>query len=292
MRHGYNAALVFTGSGNLVAFGTGSEACTEHECGSRELQEALSNAFADESDIIKALRAGKKVTEYPSVVDRKRISKNLDNIQFIEVQGRGDEEPQAILGYVNKGTDLMYSKSQLEFPHFQSSADMNVSGAWEASSFAIRVRGKKYVKALKGFYDAMKAGHVLFAGSFLANASASERLSGVIMADSRYLSDETRASMAKAQVDYESGMRLKAQDDSVAVMDEMRKLSGMSTFNHVWALWKDTEESGVIYGLNPGYESQADYYGPYTREQLLDWAKAKFKYHLSRETEPKATAAA
>lgn len=291
MRHGYHARLAFSNSGNLVAFGTGSDACAEHEIGSRELQDALSNGYAGDDKLLAQLRAGQTVSQFPSVIERKRICKNLDRIQFIEVPGTEEQPPQAILGYVDGGTNLMYFKKELEFAHFASDADKDVSGAWCADSFAIRVRGKKYVKALKGFYEALKAGHVAFAGTFYRETFGSDRLNGVILADMRYLDDVSRANMAAAQTKYESELRLKARDDSRPLMHEMSKLAGprwQHSFLHVSARWKNEVGGEVVYHLNPGREMKAQFGGPYTRQQLLDWAKAGYDTPLA----PLATAEA
>lgn len=283
MRHGYHARLAFSESGNLIGFGTGSDACAEHEIGSELMQQAMSSAFDSDDSIITALKAGQQVV-YPSTADRKRIHKNLDRIEFIEISGRTpDEPPQAILGFWEGGETLAAFKRELEFCE-GSDADKDVSGAWDESSFAIRVRGEKYVKALREFHAAMKGGRVLFAGTFL---ECGVPLSGVVLADMRYLPEEARKAMADADAKFVSAIRLRATADAPKLLAEMQELARVSVgdIGYLWAVWGDKDESQIRYVINPSYSMRkhlGNYHGPYTREQLLAWARTEFKGELCR----------
>lgn len=276
MRKGYEAKLVFSNSGNLVAISTGSDACAEHECGSHALQSHLSTAYDEQESLVKKLRAGEPVS-YPKLKDLKRISKFPKGLQFIEVPGTDSQEPEAFMGYAaHELTE--YANRELSFS-FSSRGDKNVAGAWDSQTFAIRVRGKRYVKALKGFYQALLEGKCMFGGTFFRKE---DYLSGVVLVNATYVDDASWKALEQAQHEYESGLRLKARDDTRELYQEMIALSGSKGyyFGHVWVKWADAAEDSVDYCLNPGYNVKADYLGPYTRQQLLDWAKAGYSYQL------------
>lgn len=274
IRRGFDAKLVFSNSGNLIAISTGSDACTEHEQGSKPLQSALCTAFDQDKSLIERLRQG-EVVDYPQLAETKRLTKQLDKVQFI--LNEEADVPEAILGYSAYPLSR-FVQTELSFPGF--SGDTNVAGAWSDDSFAIRVRGKRYVKALQGFYKALLAGKVMFGGTFFR---LDMHLAGVVLVNSTFIDDESKKAVKEAQLKYESDLRLKAKDDTNELFKEMREVSGMPNyyFGHLWVRWLDADESGVGYFLNPSYQAEAEYGGPYTREQLLYWAKSGFSYRLA-----------
>lgn len=275
MRNGNEASLLFSNAGNLVAIATGSDACAEHECGSKELLAALSpQSVTSDEAILSRLRKGKAV-EYPSLFEQKRITNLPAGYQFIVVDG---EVPEAWLGYARH--PLTEYAHELRFPgDYRTNVDHDVAGAWDSRSFAVRVRGQKYVKALKAFDEALRRGDVMFAGTFLKRPKT--QLAGVMLANRNFISDEDRAELSKAQREYESKLRLKARDHSQELRLQVEKiLGGKSSIGYLWAAWSDEQETTVVYRLNPGYGIKAQYGGPYTREQLLDWARAGMAYEL------------
>jgi hypothetical protein len=275
VRTGYNAQLVFE-NGKLLAVATGSDACTEHECGSKPLQAALCTQVETDQAIISALRQGKTV-RYPDLAESKRIIKAPANLRATEIHLGA--EPEFIFGLSE--IPLENHKEDLNFfrGSSRSTIDPNVAGAWDEGSFALRVRGREYVEAAKEFYSELRRGNVAFGGLFFQRPG--RVLAGVILVNLRHLTAEDKISIGMAQQKYESSLRLKARDESRAIGQEMTKLMGTTShFGFLWPLWKDPEESEVVYGLNPGYGVKANYYGPYTREKLIDWAKAKGSYQL------------
>lgn len=274
MRKGYGAKLVFNATGDLVAVATGSDACAEHECGSIPLQHALCTQPHAAEAIVEALRRGQDVT-YPRLLEAKRITKHPPGIQFLEIPG---PSPQAMFGFASE--PLSRYIDELSFPGtiFAFDADSDVVGAWDESSFAIRVRTERYVTALKEFYTAMRAGKVLFAGLFFKRARV--RLAGVILANSEHLTPEDLASLESAQRDYESMLRLKAHDESQLIIKEMRRHISALSIGHVWPVWADKQESQVLYRFNPGYQMRAQYGGPYSKEELLAWAMSGGSFDL------------
>lgn len=217
-----------------------------------------------------------KLERYPDLLASERISRFPPGLQFIEAPG---EVPQAILGYSR--SSLTFAQDELSFPlKMHSDADHNVVGAWDEYSFAIRVRTERYVKALRDFHAALRSGKIHFGSSFLERRGI--RLSGVILVNSEYLTAEDREAIKIAQKAYESKLRLAAQEETAAITREMHQLMGGVSFGFLWPVWADERESGVHYGFNPGYRMRARYYGPYTKEELLAWAKAKGSYMLEK----------
>ncbi len=277
MRRGFHPRAYFE-NGQLVAVATGSDACAEHECGSRPLMRELCEQYTDETEVLKRLISGKRV-EYPQMLEIKRIVKFPASLQFSIVEN--EETPEAVLSVYN-GNVSSYFNTELAFPSPRSQDDQNIAGAWDERSFAVRVRGKGYVEALNGFYQDLRKKKVVFGGMFFHREPTI--FSGVILVNSRYLSEADLANIEKAQHKYESALRLKARDDSTLVSHEVNEaLKGRFGFGgagFIWAKWKDEHESEVVYGFNPWNHKQAAYGGPYTREELLAWADAQASYKL------------
>jgi hypothetical protein len=273
MRRGYESKLVLSKSGNLVAFATGSDHCTEHECGAKPLMSALTDSGISEEWAVAELRNG-KTPVYPDILESKRISSFPQQLQFIVTEG---EVPEAWLGYDRR--PLTDYSNELRFYDLKDQ-DPNVAGAWDDGSFAIRVRGKKYVKALKAFHQSLRAGKVAFAGTFFKRNG--DRLAGVVLADLTKVSDDDRKAVKVAQEKMESGLRLKARSEANVLTSKLYEAFG-GHVGFLWPVWKDEVDGEIAYAMNPNHNINADYYGPYTKEQLLHWAQAKCSYHLSPE---------
>lgn len=273
MRQGYESKLVFSKSGNLVAIATGSDYCAEHEGGSKILQSGLTVQVDVSEQTIAALQKKLDVV-YPDILESKRVVKHPAELQFVIIEG---DVPEAMLGFAQR--ELTHYKSELHFRSGITREDPNVAGAWDDSSFAIRVRGKKYVKALKAFYEAMLAGKVAFAGTFLKRKG--DALTGIILADLSKISDDDKKAVKEAQAKMESDFRLKAASEVSSLHDEARKHLGDNKYvGFFWPVWSDAQETEVLYALNPGYNVKADYLGPYTKQQVLDWLRVKCTYQL------------
>lgn len=290
MRKGYDPRLVFSKTGNLIAISTGSDACTEHECGSQPLMSLLCDQIATDAAVVAELKAGQRFVhlgahpsegerEFPCLLEQKRITKTPKELRLILLDSA---EAEAILTCSRQEVD--FSHRELSFPSgFNTHSDPNLAGAWDERGFALRVRGKKYVKALQGFYEAMLAQKVVFAGSFFNREGA--HLSGVILANTQFFGQDDKAAIKAAQLEYESNLRLKALDDTAALRKEMQALSGSdSYFGYFWPIWSGADQTQIVYGLNPDYAANAQHLGPYTREQLLAWASAKCAYRLTKES--------
>jgi hypothetical protein len=283
MRAGNHPVLQFDPTGTeILAIATGSDACSEHECGSRTLMQALSKGTVIKEDLTRRIRKGEPVT-MPALLDLKRAIP-APGLQFVDVAPLipgGDA--QALLGYSTR--PLHDEKSELAFPktYKGDGRDPDVAGAWCESGFALRVRGQRYVEALKRFYDAMLAGHVVFAGTFMPDAGGripARMMSGVVLAREDLFGPDIQQTIEKAQRRFESEIRLKALGAADQLMRGMNDaLSAQRRrvhFGHVWPVWIDEAAGTVGYSINPsnGLHDSVKWGGRYTAAQLLCWAKA------------------
>lgn len=288
MRKGFDSAIVLDKRGEIFAIATGSDACAEHECGSKALQQALCEGQADadhaERLLIDALRKGETVA-YPALLSRKIISRNLDKLQYVEGVDKAGT-PVAVFGY------SPYSTLKVDDRELSTFREEGVSGAWDERSFAIRVVGQKMVNKLKQFAERMQAGEGVFAGTFLKDG-AKQRLGGVIIALHTKLRPEHRQEVAKAQAEWEATVRLKAKsrlEELYAVYREHCKPRGAVALpGYLWPVWVNNEVDGdVAYALNPDYGVDAPYWGPYAYDDLKAWILAEKKFPLRPLREQKA----
>ncbi len=283
MRRGYDPKILMDKKGRIFGFATGSDACAEHEGGSKDMQETLCLAGGQEDAKFLArlrskLTGEKTILErflpekelvYPQLVERKLINRNLDKLQFIKGLVKGVQV--AVFGLSKYDREISLEHRELNF--FRE--NVHVAGAWDSGSFAISVRGEKLVKKLEEFAAAIKAGDGIFAGTFLEDHEG-ERLSGVILVRQSMLRPEHRAAIGKAQVDFEEKLRLAARSrlpELEALRNEMqRRTKGTHWPGYLWAVWKDGVVDGeVLYALNPSYGIDAPYWGPYDFDQLAKW---------------------
>lgn len=275
--------------GRLFAVATGSDACAEHECGTADLQKALCETQTDpsnsERELIKRIRAGKKAT-YPQVLDRKRIT-DAGKLQVLTGQSPKGEAYAAV-GYYPEpsGRQAVEGALASEIAHIFVGT---MKGFWDERSFLIIAHGKAIAGKLLEFAEAMKARDVVFAGTFLKVPS----FSGIILARSSLLRPEHRTAIAEAQARWESDIRLKAAsqlDDLYAWARQHPEATAPWDAGYFWPVWKNQEpDTEVRYALNPGYRVQADYYGPYTLEEIKAWLLAKTSYPLRPADRRKAS---
>lgn len=286
MKRGASAGLFFSRSMNLVALWTGSDAVAEHEGGSDELMASLCSSQTPRSVMVADLRRGHEYASrfadapagakrFPDLLEVKRIVRDRPELRFQEREG---DVPEALLSYADYPVD--FDDSELRF---YPSGDQDAVGAWDSRSFGIRVRGVRQVRGLKAFHAAMKSGQIAFGGTFFKRDG--HQVGGVTLVHTSYLSEDDHQRLRAAQLEYESNLRLAAVDDSRALAAEMRAASGDRSLvgpGWIWAKWEDGNCDRIVYCFNPGYGIAADYYGPYTRQQLLDWAASRYSYRLKR----------
>jgi hypothetical protein len=302
MRKGIKAALVLDEDGEIFAISTGSDAAAEHEAGSKPMQRALCQptlkqpepgllgklaqacglaepAPLTDEQLVAALRKGEEVA-YPALIDRKAIQHNRDKLHYAVGKEKG--EPVAVFGYSSRGPDAC----RVDHGELQFYPNDTYAGAWDEREFAFKVRGKEMVDKLKRFAEKAQAGDAVFAGTFLEDLEGT-RLSGVIIAVKSGIGPQHQAAIDKAQRDWEASLRLKAK----ARVDELIVMSRRSDARphaaspgHIWPVWTNGSDSDVAYALNPGYQVKAEYWGPYTFEELEQWILAETKYHLKPNT--------
>lgn len=282
MRRGYDPRIVISNSGRILGIATGSDACTEHECGSRPLQESLTGyTMHSELEIVAKLQKSQtllgKLTgggevQIPGVLERKRIKQNLSNIKIDVTEG---DTPEAILMYYPRAA----SEPKDFINELSFYRDDETAGAWDEKSFAFRVRGKKNVQRLVELHEKIMSGAVCFAGSF-ATDDKGKCMGGVILMIEDRLRAEYIDKMEQAQQEYESNLRLKASARVVELNTLMRKHLPGEYVGHIWAVWGDEGQEHIMYCLNPAHMVKAQYYGPYTFDEMAAWLKAKCSYPL------------
>ena len=276
MIRGTYARVLLADDGRLISLATGSDATTEHEGGYEPLLRKLCHQHRNEAQVLQDLREGKAVT-YPSLLEQKRIVKFPPDLKIQGAQAGGVAEAILSAGCQDP---LVYASELTLYKH-ANIGDPDVAGAWCESAFALRVRGRRYVAALEGFYRQILAGRVFFGGRFFSREHFNP--SGVVLVDGGFLNEDDRSILKEEQARYESSLRLRVRDDSRELMREMAALRGDrngSFPGFIWAQWRDSNESEVVYGLNPDLQTKADRFGRYTRQELLEWARAKGGFHL------------
>lgn len=277
MRRGSHADTVFSRKGNLVAISTGSDACAEHEGGINGLFMLLCNKAPSEDHVVQQLRLGTADIVYPNSVEARRIIRP-ENLKLVVTE---DKTGAILCSTTASSFDCQHELHFSTYFYSGKYGDEDSVGAWDNDSFAFRVRGVKKVKALQDFYQDALHKHVVFGGTFFRRDSFCA--AGVILVNTKYLTKQDKQNQISAQLQYESGLRLRAKNDVPELRQEMRTLANMTNYKepgYIWVKWKDATEQVMLYCLNPSYNVPADYLGPYTRQQLLDWAKSKFSYHL------------
>jgi hypothetical protein len=300
MRKGDKAVILFNKRGDIFALSTGADACTEHEWGSKKMQEALSGASVGhvlpegfvasaaaslglsktelrEDQLVATMRAGKKV-EFAPLLERKTLRHNLDKLVFLRGEEKG--KPVAVFGYAPRSSSITLDHRELPFWREED----EVVGAWDEETFAWKVRGQRLVDKLERFVEKVRAGDGVFAGTFLKEVHK-ESLSGVMLALKSDLRPEHRTAIATAQATWEGDQLLKAMsrtDEMREVRHERQKVNSRACLpGHIWPFWKGNVVGGeVLYRLNPGSGVDAQYGGPYTFEQLKDWIVADKKVPL------------
>lgn len=280
MRKGYEPAMFLDKKGRMFGFCTGSDACAEHEQGSRSMQEALCRKDGpSDEQVIERLRKG-KLKEYPTLLERKSISFNLQRIALLEGKDKKTGEPVAMIHFSANGRAPSLEDGELSLGYQKT-----VAGAWDQHGFAFKVWGEKDVKRLQAFHASMLAGDAVFAGTFL-KSHGGVQVSGVTIVDRTLLRGEHLAEIKKAQDKWEADMRLKAGSRLDAFYDRYRsacikdRTKDISLPGAIWPVWRNEVDGEIAYALNPGYKVKAPYYGPYDLEQLERWTFAEQKFEL------------
>lgn len=281
MRKGYDPAMFLDKKGRMFGFCTGSDACAEHEQGSRPMQEALCRKDGpSDEQVIERLRKG-KLKEYPMLLERKSISFDLKRIALLGGKDKKTGEPVAMIHFSANGRAPSLDDGELSLGYQKA-----VAGAWDQHGFAFKVWGEKGVKRLQSFHASMLAGDAVFAGTFLKSHDGVQA-SGVTIVDRTLLRGEHLAEIKKAQEKWEADMRLKADSKLYAFYERFSRARQKDPeARHIdlpgslWAVWRNEVDGEIAYALNPGYRVKAPYYGPYDLEQLERWTFAEKKFDL------------
>ena len=254
MRRGWEAEIVMTGEGKVMAMATGSDGCTEHECGSGPLMEALTGMRSQtKRDVAAQMKSG-RLKSIPAIEERRRIKSNLGAIVYAESDWKGF--PVAAMGYTchhsTMSEDTLMKDCELDL--VRSNLHEGVAGAWDEKSFGFKVYGQKAVKKFREFAAEVKSGGGIFAGTFLHNKRGMS-MPGVCIAVESLLRTEHRQAMAKAQVEFEAGVRLEmgSRADELTRIGYETKAPGRSVVG-IWPEWKEGVVDGEIaYRVSPSY---------------------------------------
>jgi hypothetical protein len=269
MERGWDGDMVLANNGGLIAIATGSVPCTEHECGSEELLQALTG-FAGQSakDVAALLKVG-SIKSIPSLMERRRIRANLDGIRYEE--GEEEGRPVAAIGFAGLGETFhggLLRQHELQFMRGERDGFV---GAWDSGSFGFKVAGGARVRQLREFAKRVHDGKGVFAGTFMMGSNGTQPR-GVCIAIEDLLRTEHQEAITKAEAKFEAAVQLELRSRA----QELRELGwkhqvpGRSAIG-IWAIWKDgVVGSDVAYCVNAGYRSKGPG-GPLSFEELRDW---------------------
>lgn len=317
MRKGNTANVLLDSQGEILAIGTGSDSCAEHECGSMPMQRLfcrpgtpivspVTGKQVALSELLIELRGNQQFFdgyfngtlnfEFPQLLERKRISNNLDKIVF----GMGVCREGEPIGILACSTSLAYAQETLNYFGSQSVfnnktqkwdwTEAHVAGAWDEKTFALAVKGEQLIDKLARFAAKLQSGQGLFAGTFLRTEEAAN-LKGVVVMDFAGLKPEHRVEIDKAQDEFEATLVLNSHEASTSVNQANQANRGLG-HSFVWNVWHPDEEhiresdflarckaSGhtpkVVCAINPdaGLRDSLSYGGPYLVEDLIAIAK-------------------
>ncbi len=269
MRRSYDPVVELY-NGQIAVIASGCDACTEHECGIKPLLEHFTDgAYAKDVAIAKKLG---EIRSSPDIVESRRIKKNLDSIKLIEGK-------RITIGYGSEHclTENNPELSPLRYT-FNKDKNLSLTAAWDEYSFAFSAVDPKLKESLKRFYNKIQQGKIGFVGLFVENKQS---LSGIILGDLDLISKQN---VKKAQAEFDRTVLLHELSRVDELNDLLHKTS--SGWSYIWPIWhKDT----VVYAINPLYNTKANYYGPYTFDEMTNWLKTGCNYHLKPKacvTEP------
>lgn len=284
MRKGNRPAFLLDPKGRVIAFGTGSDATSEHENGSAEMQRALTGTSAMTSkeaaaylrkkagippeQVLTRAQVESLLEGVPDLLARKRITSNPEAIVFQERQVNG--EPEAAITFHADGYSLdPFNDRELSYSTFSEPKDL--AGAWDSRSFGLRTRGEKNVARLRAFATSLRAGKGIFAGTFLEESSR-ERLYGVIIAIEELLRPEHRAAIKVAQEEYVSKVALELMSrtqELIVARRASKKIHPDLAYAFFWPIWREGKMfDDVAYRINLRVGSTLRG-GPYSFEEML-----------------------
>lgn len=272
MRRGMRPAILANDDGAILAIGTGSDACAEHEQGAAPLISALTGEAAPYASDIGELQKSQPDYTTPKLLETLRIRRELENICFEVQEVKGEKE--AVLGFSARGRVEGFGKgfiaTELYFPTF--SEPKNIAGAWDESGFAIKVRGKELVNQLVEFAKAMKEGRTMFASKCFPHST----LSGVVIAREDLLGPEQFAALEQAQVRFEAEVELYRRSRAQEIIRLAAKVSRFGFF-YAWPVWADKPYGEIVYRVNPGRGFNMPYGTSASFEELTAWLNAGAK---------------
>lgn len=270
MRKGHPSGLLYAPSGELFAIATGADFVSEHEFGAESLVGAMTGQATPTASLCaQTLPVG---AQMPDINQALRVMPDLEDLVF--KQGTEHGVAVAAIGFTARAQELHLLRHP-ELGFSQVGAAPSAVGAWDEASFGFKVRGAELVQKLLGFYVAMQQGHVMLATHLTEHAPDFEHMRGVVLCDTRYLSDEHREAMKKAQASFEDGVMLLQHSRGKELLNQAHAcFAGTGhRFGRALPAW-GTDAQGLrtlVYRYEPGQTLDASLRGTYSFDELSQW---------------------
>lgn len=243
MRSTCGNAKWLIGLGNtMVGISLGSDATTEHDCGTKSLAASFGYDYGPKAGV-----PARKITKLPK--------------GFGVVEVLFEDEPCLLLSSAIERA-VGYVGTELRFPSYRDKSLRNTAGAWDENNFAILCRGPdiEHLRALeKSFrtFDVMAGGML----SKLHHDSG-----GLMYAIASLVPQEL---LAQTQLELDDELRRRKILADSGVKERLRAV-GRSWFSLDQTIWFDDTKTSIRVWLNP--EAQYKYAGGwFTLEELEQW---------------------
>jgi hypothetical protein len=297
MRKGYDPIIAIAKDGMIAGVALGSDAVSEHEWGIDDLKRAFCSKWESLDSMKEAVERTGEVPDF-DLEEMYRINKNLDHIfglveeGFFTISTVNNEWISPIrhrLPKVAPGAILPeFSRREYEKSH------KSIATEWDKRNFRFcnAVYGdEKLIKKLKAFHQQLVNGKCAFfsvhGGVF--NAREGKVASGLVIVDTTRLTyaqaNHWRVMNAERRDLLELHKRSRLDVILARFRDGDLSKNGHVDAGYFWPMWSDKKtKQEVVYGFNPGYRVNADYFGPYTEGQLVRWFDHNMSYRLKRES--------
>lgn len=301
MQRGYDPVIALGRDGMIAGVALGADCTSEHEWGIDDLRSKFCSGGFTTRDLENKLDASGEVPDF-DLKTRDHINKNLEGIELVEEDGfvtittYNREFARPIFHRVGK--DKLHSADA----HYQeevNKAKGSLATEWSGQNFRFcnaLYGDEKLMKKLRKFHEQIQAQNCAFFSVRCGLWSGREGsiASGLTIVDRTRLSYAQHNYWRVMESELRERLVLRKHSRLDVILQRFRdgELSkhGYIDAGFFWPMWEDKKtKTKVVYGLNPGYQVKADYFGPYTEGQLTRWFDHDMKYKLTRESPEKET---
>lgn len=281
--------------GMIAGVALGADCVAEHEWGIDDLRAKFCAGAFSTRDLEEQLDTTGEIPTFDAK-ERDHINRNLDRIVLVE------EDGFVTITTLSERVNPIHHRVGKEYVHSASfhhqeevrKAKGSIVSEWSGRNFRFcnALHGdEKMMKKLRRFYEQLQAGNCAF---FSVRCGLWSGREGRI-ASGLTIVDRTRLSYAQdnywrvlaGEIKDSLALRKKSRLDVILQRfrgGELRK-DGHIEAGYFWPMWEDKKtKDTVVYGVNPAYNTRADYYGPYTEEQLVRWFDHGMSYRLTQES--------